>query len=538
LKVKKSGHEQRKTLSCPKLDGYNFVAKQKQQPPMSKIVSIQEHLRPALQPVFGCKDYEDEKRLLERVGLILRNSGVERMFLELSLEQFDANAAKMEDAGEQVQTGAQAIERYLMHSARALRCTVLKNLVKGSYREISKALAMSPLYRWFCGLEDFALIQVPGKSTVWDYAHWLPMEQMEKILATLTRAVADEEHAREIGLESELDLSLVWVDTTCLKACIHFPTDWVLLRDAVRTLVKCILTIRRHGLKRRIPEPEDFLREINALSMGMSAAARRKPGGKRERKRVLRAIKRLSKLVGEHGQRYRDALDKHWSTSDLTRKEAEVILRRMDNILDQLPQARRQAHERIIGERKVANKEKILSLYESDLHVIVRGKAGADVEFGNSLFLAENADGFILDHELKREMSEGDAKWLQQRYAGMKENSGDRLCGVVADRGFESKDSLRMLDKEGLFNGICPRDPNELTRRMKEDELFRVTLRRRSQTEARVAVLKNVFLGGTPRAKGFENRQLQVAWAVLSHNLWVLARLPWACDQKAVAEAA
>jgi hypothetical protein len=361
---------------------------------------------------------------------------------------------------------------------------------------------------------------------------------MEKILATLTRAVCDEEHAREIGLESELDLSVAWVDTTCLKACIHFPTDWVLLRDAVRTLVKCILTIRRHGLKRRIPEPEDFLRQINALSMGMSAAARRKPGSKRERKRVLRAIKGLSKLVEEHGQRYRDALDKHWNQSDLTHKEAEVILRRMDNVLIQLPRARRQAHERIIGGRKVANAGKILSLYESDLHVIVRGKAGADVEFGNSLFLAENADGFILDHELKREISEGDAKWLQQRYAGMKEKSADRLCGVVADRGFESKASRLMLDEEGLFNGICPRDPRELARRMRQDELFRVTIRRRAQTEARVAVLKNVFLGGIPRAKGFENRQIQVDWAVLSHNLWVLARLPWACEQQAVAEAA
>ena len=73
---------------------------------------------------------------------------------------------------------------------------------------------------------------------------------------------------------------------------------------------------------------------------------------------------------------------------------------------------------------------------------------------------------------------------------------------------------------------------------MRTDELFKVTIRRRAQTEGRVAVLKNLFLGGTPRAKGFENRQLQVAWAVLSHNLWVLARLPWACDQKALAEAA
>jgi len=505
---------------------------------MNKIVAIQEHLRPALQPVFGCKDYEDEKQLLERVDLILRRSGVEAMFLELSQEQFDANAAKLEAVGEKVQTGAKAIERYLMHSARALRCTVLKNLVGDSYREMSKALAMSPLYRWFCGLEDFALIRVPGKSTLRDYAHWLPAEKMETILATLTRAVADEDHAREIGLESELDMAVVWVDTTCLKACIHFPTDWVLLRDAVRTLLKCILTIRRHGLKRRIPEPESFLRQINALSMGMSAAARRKPGSKKERKRVLRAIKRVSKLVQEHGQRYRAVLDEDWNRSDLTRKQALVILRRMDNVIDQLPRARRQAHERIIGGRKVANEEKILSLYESDLHVIVRGKAGADVEFGSSLFLAENIDGFILDHELKREISEGDAKWLQQRYAGMKEKSGDRLCGIAADRGFESKASRRMLEEDGVFNGICPRDPRELARRMSKDELFRVTLRRRAQTEGRVGVLKNVFLGGTPRAKGFENRQLQVAWAVLSHNLWVLARLPWACQQQAIAEAA
>ena len=505
---------------------------------MGKIVAIQDHLRRALQPVFGCKDYEDEKRLLERVDVILRRSGVEGMFLELSREQFDANAAELKAAGQQVQAGAKALERHLMHSAQALRCTVLKNLVGGSYREMSKALAMSPLYRWFCGLKDFAVIQVPGKSTLQDYAHWLPAEKMEKVLATLSRALSDADRAREIGLESELDMSVAWVDTTCLKACVHFPIDWVLMRDAVRTLVKSILTIRRHGLKRRIAAPEDFLRQINALSMGMSAAARRKPGSKRERKRVLRAIKRVSKLVEEHGRRYRDALDESWRQSDLTRKEAEVILRRMDKVLEQLPEARRQAHERIIGERKVANGEKILSLYESDIHVIVRGKAGAEVEFGNGLLLAENLDGFILDHEFKREMSPGDAKWLQQRYGAMKQKSGGKLCGVVGDRGFDSKASRRLLAQEQAFNGICPKDPRELARRLRQDELFGKTIRRRAQTEGRVGVLKNVFLGGIPRAKGFENRQLQVAWAILSHNLWVIARLPSAMDEQAAALAA
>jgi hypothetical protein len=40
---------------------------------------------------------------------------------------------------------------------------------------------------------------------------------------------------------------------------------------------------------------------------------------------------------------------------------------------------------------------------------------------------------------------------------------------------------------------------------------FAGAIRRRAQTEGRVGILKNVFLGGTPLTKGFENRQLQVA---------------------------
>lgn len=505
---------------------------------MSKIIPIQEYFRPALPQVLNCKDYEEEKRLLERVDQILRQSGVERRFLELSMDEFDSNVKKLEEGGEEVVCSARDVERYMRHSRRALRCTVLKKLIGGGYRKMSKGLALTALYRWFCGCEDFGAIKVPGKSTLQNYAHWLPAEQMGKVLTTLALAVGDADRAREIGLESELDMAVAWVDTTCLKACIHFPTDWVLLRDGVRTLVKSVLVIRRHGLKRRIAEPEGFLREINALSMGMSAAGRRKPGGKKQRKRMLRAIKKLSKLVEEHGRRYRDTLDAHWSGTDLTRKEAEVILRRMDNVLEQLPEARRQAHERIIGERQIASRDKILSLYEHDVHVIVRGKAGADVEFGNSLFLAENAEGFILDHELKREMSPGDAKWLQHRYPGLKEKSGGQLCGIVTDRGFESKANTRILERDEVFDGICPKDPEKLSGRMKEDEVFQAAMLRRSQTEGRVGILKNVFLGGTPLARGFVNRQLQVAWAVLAHNLWVLARRPWACDQRAIAEAA
>jgi hypothetical protein len=33
------------------------------------------------------------------------------------------------------------------------------------------------------------------------------------------------------------------------------------------------------------------------------------------------------------------------------------------------------------------------------------------------------------------------------------------------------------------------------------------------------------------RSKGFAHRETNIAWAVLAHNLWVIARLPTAVEQ-------
>ena len=68
-----------------------------------------------------------------------------------------------------------------------------------------------------------------------------------------------------------------------------------------------------------------------------------------------------------------------------------------------------------------------------------------------------------------------------------------------------------------------------------EEKEFAALQKRRSQTEARIGIFKNVFLGRPLRAKGFENRQRAVAWAVLTHNLWLLARMEWKEELKQAA---
>ena len=521
--MKKSGQGQRKLLPCPKSARYSVGVKQFADKPIFQILPQQESLRPALPKVIGCVDYLRFESELGRLNELLRLSGVETLFVALSLERYEAQSLENGTT-----PGAKALQRHQLRSRQALRCTLVKRLLDEPYRDLSVHLAESALLQHFCCIESFGEIRVPSKSTLQAYGQWLGHEQMDAVLARLKEAAGGElpEGGSVLGLANALEMDVVWVDSTALPANIHVPADWVLLRDVARTLLKAVLLIRKHGLKHRMEDPAEFLCRMNKLCMAMSAT-RRRAEGKKQRKKVLRQMKQLVKIVDGHARRYHRLLDENWAQTDWTRKQAEGVLDRIAGVLEQIPAAVKQAHERIVGERKVAAKDKILSLYEEDIHVIVRGKAGAEVEFGNSLFIAEQSDGYILDHELSRDMAPGDAKWLEKRLLNLAED-GDlgKVSGVFGDRGFASKRNDELLAGHGIFNGLCPPKPKELESRLKEEE-FRAGQKRRAQIEPRIAILKNVYLSeGRPRAKGFTNRELAVDWAVLTHNLRLLARLP------------
>ena len=301
--------------------------------------------------------------------------------------------------------------------------------------------------------------------------------------------------------------------------------------------MKATVLIRREGLKQRMPqEPLGFLSDMNKLAMAMCAGARR-PDAKKARKRTLRQMKALEKKIARHAKAHRDLLHAHWAETELSRKQADAIITRIDHVLAQLPAAIKQAHERIIGERAVPNADKILSLYEAEVEVLKRGKAGADVEFGNKLWLAETREGVIIDYALL-EKSQADTAQVLPSVRRMCEEMNLDLRQVWGDRGLFSAANEKGLAKRDIKSGLCPRDPAELQRRLAGQEGFREGLKRRGAgTEARIAIFKHSFAGNPSRAKGLAARTLAVGWAVLAHNLWVLARLKLKQD-RATAEAA
>jgi hypothetical protein len=473
----------------------------------SLIIPFPTELRPRLPTILGNVDYLTLRSRLEQIDQLLQCSGLERDFVERALKRWLGEGTGTASAGQQ--------QKFQVRSRRALRCTILRTLLQEDYQGFSCALAANPLYQWFCLVDGLEVVRVPSKSELQRFTQWLPAAEMRALIDGLS--LSGLKQSRKLQLKAPLDLESYFLDTTCLKANIHFPTDWVLLRDGVRTLMKATELIRKNGLKSRMRPPAEFLRRMNRLSIEMTQR-------RRGRKATLRRMKKRLRIVRAHARRHRELLDKNWEKTPWTRPQVEQVLGRIDGVLDLLPKAQKQAHERIIGGRLVANSQKILSLYEPDVRVIVRGKADAEVEFGNTVLVAENAQGIILDYQVWREPAPADVNLPLESLERLKEVLGCTVGAVVTDRGFASAANTWGLKSCGIYDGTCPRQPARLKARMRSG-CFAQLQRRRGQTEGRISILKRGFLGTPMRAKGFEHRELALAWGVLAHNLWMFARM-------------
>jgi IS5 family transposase len=485
--------------------------------------TYQPALRPALPCVYGPLDYREQRTLFQRIDSILSASGLEEEFIMLTL------------AEREIDTGsatAARLERFAKYSVLALRTNIARTLTGLDHRDFATRLADSPLLQWFLRVGEMGSIKAFSKSTSDRLSRWAGEQTVRVINEKLTNLLGAIDPKNEqvdplantFGLAETIQFNDIYFDSTCIKADIHFPIDWVLLRDAARTLMKATTLIRKHGLKHRMPqEPLEFLSDMNTLCMKMTAKSHA-ADGRKHRKKVLREMKDLEKRIAAHARAHVEILKTRRVETDLSEPQAQLIIKRIDNVLDQLPAAVKQAHERIIGGRRIANEDKILSLYDDQINVIKRGKAGAQVEFGNKLWLGETREGIIVDYQFYQD-NPSDTALIKPALERLVDAQQLAIGNIWGDRGLASKPNTALLEKLGIGNGLCPRNVSELADKLTNQQGFRAGLKRRAATEGRIGIFKNVFLGRRLLAKGFEHRQLAVGWAVLTHNLWVVVRM-------------
>jgi hypothetical protein len=469
----------------------------------------------------GTVDFKAYELLLQKIDQILIQSGLEDKLGAFVLESQTQNITPDEVID---------VAHHRRYAAIALRCNIARFLSRESYRSFSVRLGDSILLRQFCGYNSpYAPKTTPSKSTLQRFENCFTTDQMKEVIEILLSSAADEKsklNNKTDGLFMPIDSEIMLLDSTCMKLDIHFPTDWVLLRDCLKSIIQSIICIRKAGINYRMDDPNSFISNINKLSMKMTQVANT-VDAKKQRKAILREMKKLLKRVTAHGERYLKLIKTDGQNHGLSEAQINQISNKLKHTIGLVPHVIEQAHERIIGGRQVDNKDKLLSIHEEHAQVYVRGKAGAKTEFGLQLLIGENLDGLITLWELVDGAPKKDTKHVD----GIIEKIETlpkilKPSQLVGDRGFYSASSEKKINEADLVSNMCPLNPKELAARLGE-ESFAGLMKRRAQSEARIGIVKNKFLGGKLTSKGYEHQNLQVAWAVLTHNLWVLARMPY-----------
>src|SRR6266436_2774952 len=177
------------------------------------IIPFELHLPTILPTIEGNVDYLDLRHQLVRIDQLLLASGLETKLVERALERWLGSKQKP--------PGAKAQTNYQTHCRRALRCNIARLLLQENFRGFAARLADSPLLQFFCGLNELGPVRVPAKSTLQRYACWWPEKEVRSSIQQLLNT--GQQQPQKLNLEKPLDLEACFLDTTCVKANIHYP---------------------------------------------------------------------------------------------------------------------------------------------------------------------------------------------------------------------------------------------------------------------------------------------------------------------------
>ena len=190
------------------------------------ILTYQPALRPALPCVYGPLDCREQRALFERIDLILSASGLEQDFINVALvvRRIDTDS-----------TSAKCLERFARMSVLAFRSNIARKLTGLAHREFCARLADSPLLQWFLHVGEVDSVKAFSKSSSDRFGQWVSEQSLRIINEKFTALLAttdssssgDASPCGSFGLPKPVSFDDVYFDSTCLKADIHFPIDWV-----------------------------------------------------------------------------------------------------------------------------------------------------------------------------------------------------------------------------------------------------------------------------------------------------------------------
>ena len=355
--------------------------------------------------------------------------------------------------------------------AKSIRLMVglllLKQLENLSDENVVLQFKRNPYYQYFCGYHEYAPA-LPCDAT--DLVYFRKrigkkgVEQIFKMSVELHGNASEEKQ--------------VIIDTTVQDKNITYPTDGKLAIKMIHHLHKIA---KNEGIQLR----RTYVREIKEHRISLRFFKH-----PRKVKKARVAIKRLRTIVGI-------------LIRDISRNLSLEQLFKYQKQFEMFEKVRNQ---------KIKDTNKILSLHESHIYAITKGKDHKKYEYGTKASIVTTKDSGVIVGVAAHEKNEHDSKTLEAALTSAKANRTKAIEEAICDRGYRGT-------KEVLGTKICVPD-KALKRDTKyQREQKRKKFRRRAAVEPIIGHLKSDYRLSRNYLKGFIGDEINLLMAASAWNL-------------------
>ena len=348
---------------------------------------------------------------------------------------------------------------------------ILKQLENLSDENIVLQWKRNPYYQYFCGMNDYSAT-LPCHSSDLVY--------FRKRIGEIGFSKIFQMSVKLHGNKSE-EKSVI-IDTTVHEKNVTYPTDGKIAIKMINHLLK-IAKDEKLSLRRT------YVKEIKSHRLNLRFFKH-----PRKIKKAKASIKRLRTIVGI-------------LIRDISRNLNPQILKKYQEKFDLFNKVRNQ---------QIKDKNKILSLHETHVYAITKGKDYKKYEYGIKASIAITKTSNVIVGVSSHKENIHDSKTLNEILINASNNRTTPIKEAICDRGYKGVKEIKINDNKTIIS--IPSTP------LKKDTQYQKQIKknkfkRRSAIEPIIGHLKSDFRMQKNYLKGFIGDQINLLMAATAFNL-------------------
>jgi len=389
-----------------------------------------------------------------------------------------------------------------MSPDQVLRATIVKQMNGFSYDELAFHLGDSSAYGAFCRIHISEM--PPSKSTLQRNIKLLKPKTLEAINRMLVL------YARAKGIE---DGRKIRTDCTVMESAIHAPSDSSLLWDCVRVLAR-LMSQAQEVIN--IPFTDHSRRAKRRLMAIMHT------GSSSTRTTMYRDLLKVTKKTVSAAQNIAEALATNSFDDPATQSNATQLAEEMNHFIGLAHRVLDQTLRRVIFGESVPSSEKVVSIFEPHVDIIVKDRR--ETLYGHKICLTSGASGMILD-TVVQDGNPADSTLAVDMVKRQGEIYGKYPKQASFDGGFASRANLQEIKQLGVQDVAFSKGRGlDVTAMVKSSWVYRQLRRFRAGVEGVISFLKRCFCLDRCTWSGMESFKAFTWGSIVAANLLILAR--------------